>query len=143
MKRTIIIEVLLLLILAVLIACTSMAFIYVTDMNYHITQLSGAGLDNPQYQLIEGTIKYYKGNTHIVLSFAVPTLVAALCDLAAMVLIALHNFPCFKPLIDKLAAKRAAQKQATATAKAEKAETAKQARIEQLTAELNELKKDE
>ncbi|MCM1368657.1 MAG: hypothetical protein NC184_07620 [Roseburia sp.] len=60
-----------------------------------------------------------------------------------MIIIAVKEFPCFKPLIDKLAAKRADRKAARTQAKAEQAETAKRERIDKLTAELEELKKDE
>lgn len=56
-----------------------------------------------------------------------------------MVIIALKDFPVFKPMLDKLSAKRDARKQA----KAAKAVADKQARIERLQSELDALKKDE
>lgn len=139
MKKTIIIEILLLFVFAVLIACTSMAFIYVTNMNFHISQLGKAGLDNPDYQHIQEIIAYYKGNNHIVAAFAVPSLIAAISTLAVIIVIAIKDFPVFKPLLDKFATKKA-EKQ---TAKAQQAAKNKQTRIEQLENELNELKKDE
>ncbi len=133
MKRTIIVEVLLLSVLSISIAGAAICFHRSFNL---IPFIENGHLDEWAVDLFSDLCTLYK-------QIAILALVAALCDIAAMVLIALHNFPCFKPLIDKLAAKRAAQKQATATAKAEKAEADKQARIEQLTAELNELKKDE
>lgn len=70
-------------------------------------------------------------------------LLASLSTLVAMIIIAIKDFPFFKPLVDKFNAKRAARKEQRAAVKAEQAEAAKQARIEQLQAELDELKKDE
>jgi len=58
-------------------------------------------------------------------------------------LFTIKDFPVFKPLVDKFTAKRAAHKEQREAIKAEQAEAAKQARIEQLQAELDELKKDE
>ena len=77
------------------------------------------------------------------LSYAIPSLLAALCTLAAIIIIAIKDFPVFKPFVDKFTAKRAAYKEQRAAIKVEQAEVAKQARIEQLQAELDELKKDE
>ncbi len=79
----------------------------------------------------------------VYLPYGILALVAAIATLAAMIIIAIKDFPVFKPLVDKFNAKRAAHKQASDAAKAEKAEADKKARIEKLTAELEELKKDE
>lgn len=57
----------------------------------------------------------------------------------SMGLVAIKDFPCFKPLADKLQARKEKRTQA----KAERADAGKQARIAQLQAELEELKKDE
>ena len=68
--------------------------------------------------------------------------VLSLAGIAAMVLIAIKDFPVFKPLAEKLQAKLQARRQINVQAKADRAEANKQARIEQLQAELDELKKD-
>lgn len=65
------------------------------------------------------------------------SMVGTITDIIAMVLVALKD-SVFKPILDKLEAK----KQARNEAKALKAEEAKQAKIAELQAQLEELKKD-
>ncbi|WP_438846879.1 hypothetical protein [Anaerocaecibacter muris] len=79
----------------------------------------------------------------IYLPYGILSLLAAIATLTAMIIIAIKDFPVFKPLTDKLADKRAARKEARSQAKAEQAAIAKQDRIDQLKAELDELQKDE
>lgn len=59
--------------------------------------------------------------------------------LAVFITIAIKSFPVFKPLVDK----HNARKQKRAEARAERAEADKQAKIEELERQLEELKKDE
>lgn len=129
MKRTIVIETFLLLTVILLICCGAFLFRYAEDLKLSI-RLSGA--DEMVIERLNET-----------LSLGILTIIFSFANLAAMALIAVQNFPCFKPLLDKLKAKHDAQKAAKETAAAEKAEADKQARIEKLQAELDELKKDE
>lgn len=66
-------------------------------------------------------------------------ILATLTILASMLLVALLNLSIFQPLRDKLAARKQARKEI----KVQKAEANKQARIEALQNELDQLKKDE
>ena len=62
-----------------------------------------------------------------------------IANLTAIILIAIKDFPVFKPLLDKLNAR----KQKRAQEKAVRAEADKQAKIAALEAQLQELKKDD
>ncbi len=73
----------------------------------------------------------YSYNTLALLSF-----IGSVTCLTAIVLIAIKDFPVFKPLADKLTAR----KEKHAQAKAERAEEAKQAKIQAIEAKLEELK---
>ena len=88
-------------------------------------------------------IEVWRNSMQKGLIYAISTLLAAIATLTAMIIIAIKDFPVFKPLTDKLADKRAARKEARSQAKAEQAAIAKQERIDQLKAELDELQKDE
>lgn len=127
MKRSVIIECLLLLTTSILIFLGSW---YLNRAHVSFVHANGVPEDIAPDILSSA----YRFLTHGLLA-----LLAALCTLAAMIMIAIKDFPCFKPLIDKFKARR----EAKAEAKTEKAVADKQARIEQLQAELNELKKDE
>lgn len=88
-----------------------------------------------------GDISYIIAWTHLGYYFnplAICFFIATSTIIATIILIAIKDFTAFQPLRDKLAAR----KQARATAKAEKAEADKKARIEALENELKELKKD-
>lgn len=63
---------------------------------------------------------------------------SAIVSLAVIILVAIKDFPVFKPLLDKLNA----HKQKRVQAKAERAEENKQAKIAELEAQLKELKND-
>ena len=67
------------------------------------------------------------------------SLIAFGCNLSALILFTIKEFQTFQPLIDKYNAR----KQERAAARAAKADADKQKRIEELQAELQELKKDD
>ncbi len=75
----------------------------------------------------------------IYLPYGLISLIASISTFAAMIIIAVKEFPVFQPLIEKIKARKAER----AVAKEEKAQADKQQRIEKLTAELEQLKKDE
>ncbi len=129
MKKTILIELLLLFGFSVALACSIKLFVYANGCIETIEI----------FREYADVVESYRGAMHTAISYAIPSLIAALGTLAAGIIIAVKDFPCFKPLIDKFKAKR----EAKAVAKTEKAEADKKARIEQLQAELDELKKDE
>lgn len=139
MKKTIVIEILLLFVVAWLIPI----MIYHAENIEMYRTLISIYKENPDAFSYESTLAHTIQNLNTQIIYFVFTLLAALATLAAMILVALKDFPVFKPLLDKLAAKRADRKQANDTAKAEKAAADKQARIERLQSELDELKKDE
>ncbi len=87
-------------------------------------------------------IENYSSLLKTLIGYGSVSLLALLADLAAMVLIAIKDFPVFHPLVEKAKAKSTARKQSKEQSKAARAEANKQARIEQLQAELDELKKD-
>lgn len=128
MKRTIVIETILLITVILLICCSVYLF---DDVKWFRFLIRHSMEDEQTVKLL------YKE-----LSLGILTIIFAVANLAAMALIAVQNFQCFKPLLDKLKAKRDARKAAKETAAAEKAEADKQARIEQLQNELDELKKN-
>ena len=130
MKRTIIIEILLLFVLAVLLACTIKLFVYINDLK---EEMEAYGLTSGFGYAV------YSGRISTATSYVIPTFIAAIATAVAMVLVAVFNLPAFKPLVDEMKAR----KEQRAAAKAELAEVAKQQRIEKLQAELDELKKDE
>lgn len=133
MKKTIVIEVLLAFALAMLVVFAIMEFracyYYLQAIEYY----KEIGTDYSEIAIAVNQVTLYG-------TFAT---LAALCTLAAIIIIAIKDFPVFKPLVDKFNAKRAAYKEQREAVKAEQAEAAKQARIEQLQAEIDELKKDE
>lgn len=118
MKKVIIIEILLIIVLSVLIACL-VEFAEVLKIRI----------------LYNGSKEYITQSTLYVIfvSFAI------LCNIAIIVLIALKEFTIFKPLLDKLQARKEQRLQA----KTERAEANKQAKIIELEKQLEELKKDE
>ena len=123
MKKTIIVEILLLFASCMLIAFACWEFIALHNYLVFFDETSGI--------------------TQQLMTRGILALLASLATLAAIIIIAIKDFPVFKPLVDKFNAKRAAYKEQREAVKAEQAEAAKQARIEQLQAELDELKKDE
>lgn len=125
MKKTIIIEVLLLFVTAVL---AYFCVTYWTGVNTYIKH----NLINEQH------LESFRQ----ILTFAIFITIGLLSALAAIILIAIKDFPIFQPLVEKAKAKSNARKQSKEQTKAARTEANKQARIEQLQAELDELKKD-
>lgn len=134
MKRTILIEVLLLFVLSVLVLMMWKCWNSIKVSIYYYknySSLGGHGLTEVFPSIIGDII------------LAVFVTLSGIVIIAVMFLIALKDFPVFKPIHDKFVAKSNARKAVRTQAKADKAEAAKQARIEQLQAELEELKKDD
>lgn len=126
MKRTIVIEILLLIAAIAMIACCVQFFVMVAN---DLETIEWFKQENQEY------LSWYR----FVLQYSIfgsLSLLATLADLAAMVLIALRDIPKLKAWIEQ---RKAARK----VAKAEKAEADKQTRIAMLQAELDQLKKDE
>lgn len=137
MKRTVFIEILLLVVLGVLLYISINSFIGASRSFIWAKRFSEEAYE-------EYIIETYRSQAMRLLLFGLLLyLPAALADIAAMVLIAVKEFPVFKPLTDKIAARHAARKDARAAAKTAKAEAEKQKRIEELEAELHNLNKDE
>ena len=130
MKKRIILEVCLLFVFCWLIACNIIWWQSVASTINDIDYLQSIND-------IE-TVTYLKESLNLGLTYAVFSLIAAIVTLSSIIIIVVDS-PYFKPLLEKLEAKKNARK----TAKTEKAEITKQKRIEQLENELNELKKDE
>lgn len=141
MKRTIAIEALLFFIVAVLI------YLFISNLISAVQNLNFAN-DLLNSRLEEGyseevalrevdNIKEI--STRQVLFATLLYLPAAIADFTSIVLIAVFPLPGIKPLVEKVQARR----EARFAARAEKAEADKQKRIEELQAELDELKKDE
>lgn len=126
MKRTILIEILLLIAAIVMIACCVQFFIIVAN---DLETIEWFKQENQEY------LSWYRFVWQYSI-FGSLSLLAALADLAAMILIALRDIPKLKAWVER-------RKAARADAKAEKAEADKQARIAALQAELDQLKKDE
>lgn len=109
MRKTVCVEIMLAFIFSALIAIASWRLSYVVEMR--------AWLDAGAFTNIEAQ----KANIYTSLIYSVIAIIAALCDLAAMIIIAIKDFPVFKPLVDKLTAKRAAHKEQREAIKAEQA----------------------
>lgn len=127
MKRTIIIEILLLFVLAVVVAITWIYWDSIKVLIYYYEK----------YYYSEGhslTEVFPQITSNIIT--AIFTTLGGIVTIITMILIAIKDFPVFKPLFDKVSAR----KQARAQVKAEKAEADKQNRIAALEAELEELK---
>ena len=139
MKKAIVIEILLVAVFAVLLTCAIIALKDIPSMKEYIDWYNTLSPDYPDYDLVETTAWEIRAYMPILLKIGIPALIAAVADLAAITIIAIKDFPVFKPLVDKFKAR----KEQRAAAKAEQAATAKQERIEKLPAELDELKKGE
>lgn len=141
MKKTILIEILLFFVFVWLIYGT---VIWWSSANYEVVELkhflTNFSPDNfATFETYTNTLAGLKSYTARAVTCAIISTLATLSTLAAIIVIAIKDISCFKLLIDKIKAKLEERK----IAKAEKAEADKQARIEQLQAELDELKKDE
>lgn len=138
MKKTIIVETALIVILAISITF-AVEYWGLTSKLIDELKIFKNNFNPSNYFSYYPELNYYHNTIKHNAIYGSLSLIAAFATLAAMVLIALKDFPVFKPMLDKLTAKRADRKQA----KAEKAAADKQARIERLQSELDELKKDE
>lgn len=139
MKKTIMIETLLLFVFCVALACSIKILDYAVTVSKSLEHYLNGDITYFDPALQNDQIRYYTDLYHTALSYGIPALFAAVADLAAMVIIAVKDLPCFKPFVDKFKARKTARNQA----KAEQAAIAKQERIDKLQAELDELKKDE
>ena len=132
MKKSIVIFIF----LAITFVLTTVAASKLLYYAYSVNESIEHNIHNPN---LKDWISIWRDMFDVYFPFGLMSLFAALATLAAMIIIAIKDFPVFQPLLAKLNAKRDARKQA----KAEKAEADKQARIEQLQSELEQLKKDE
>lgn len=140
MRKTIIIEILLIFVFAVLLSCAFKLIDYAVDVSNTLDLLPYLGLeDNQRTELTN----QYQGFMTTALCFGIPALLAAITTVAVMAIIAIHDFPVFKPLADKIKAKCVARKERRAAEKIERDQAKKQERIARLQSELDELKKDE
>lgn len=146
MKKTIIIEILMLLSICVLIAsaikfCT-LAHLQATNIERWTNLYNQIPVQSEDWSVVSRriealtTINELKKLYSSYIVYAIFALLAAVADLAAMVLVALRDIPALR---EKLAARKTRR----AEQKAEQAAIDKQERIERLQAELEELKKDE
>lgn len=129
MKRIVFIEIVLTLTTILLICCCAAFFWYATQLKPSLQP----NLFEESYRQI--LVRNYA----ITITLAILSIIFAITNIVVMFFTALNNLSAFKPLADKLAAKRAAREEQ----RAEQAVVAKQERIAKLEAELDELKKDE
>ncbi len=135
MKKTVIIEILLVCVLAILLSCAIITLREIPSINRYISYFHTLSPNDPNYDLVyitAGTGNIYKP---IFLGIGIPALIAAVADLAAIIIIAIKDFPIIKRWVDNFKTKCATKKQIRNT-------IAKQKRIKQLQSELDELKKD-
>lgn len=137
MKKTLIIELILTIVFAITLA-VAIYFWKGVQTTINAINLFKSHNDNFYSQIIED---YYISLKPLI-GYGTVSLLALLADLAAMVLIAIKDFPVFKPLVEKLQAKSQARKHSKEQAKAARAEANKQAKIAELESQLEELKKD-
>lgn len=126
-----------------LIVTFALSTIVTIKLLYCAVSVSVAINQNYQNPNMQDWVRIWREMFDLYFPYGILSLLATLGTLVALIFVAIKDFPVFKPLIDKFNAKRAARKEQRAAVKAEQAEEAKQARIEQLQAELDELKKDE
>lgn len=135
MKKTVIIEILLVCVLAILLSCAIISLRDIPSMNDYIEYFTNLDPKDGNYEIayiIASNTEYY---VNTFLSIGIPTLIAAVADLAAIIIIAIKDFPIIKRWVDNFKTKCATKKQIRNT-------IAKQKRIKQLQSELDELKKD-
>lgn len=139
MKKTVIIEILLLFVFGFLLAILTMFFRSLQNNIQGLNMLES--FNNPDYygESIDLTKKTI--NTDII--YIVFTILSCFADIAVIVLIAIKDFPVFQPIVDKYTAWATARKADNQAKANEVAEAKKQQRIADLEKELNELKKDE
>ncbi len=129
MKRSIVISILLLFVSASLICISVM---YWKSVNHFIQLYEVNFRQTLSWDEFARDYSFYK-----TLSYAIISVLAAISSLVSIILIAVKDFPVFKPIVDKFTAR----KEKCAQAKAERTEAKKQAKISELEAQLEELKK--
>lgn len=134
MKRTIIIVLIMILTLGVSLACTVVFMRYGIEYRNSIKYYSDYFPD---------LVDIWRENMRKAFTYGVFSLLSSVGIFIAMVILAVRDFPVFRPLIDKLHSKLQAKRAAHKEKRAKQAEIAKQERISKLQAELDELKKDE
>lgn len=135
MKKTVIIEILLVCVLAILLSCAIISLRDIPSMNDYIEYFTNLDPKDGNYEIayiIASNTEYY---VNTFLSIGIPTLIGAVAVLAAIIIIAIKDFPIIKRWVDNFKTKCATKKQIRNT-------IAKQKRIKQLQSELDELKKD-
>ena len=133
MKRTIIIEIILLIALSI-----SIYFVYYFfNSVYNLKETIDIYSTQTGYDYSE-VIQQLNESIKINSIYGTLTIVSSLANTAVITLIAIKDFPAFQPLRDKLSARKQARQQA----KAEKAEEKKQETIKALEDYLDELKKE-
>lgn len=138
MKKTIIVEIAIMVTLTIAIIFAVEYWKYVSNLIDALTRFKEQ-YNSTNYFSYYPDLNYYNSAIKHNVIYGILALLAALATLTAMIIIAIKDFPCFKPLVDKLQAKRAARKQAHA----EQEQIRKQERIAELQSELDALKKDE
>lgn len=126
MKRTILIEILLLSVLAILIAFNVYFWGFIKALYDRLNTVDSAARS------------YIYDNINSDLPYGIIGLIACIATLTAIILIAIKDFSVFKPLVDKINARKEARNKV----KVDKAEQAKQNKIEALEKQLEELKKE-
>lgn len=136
MKKTIVIETLLLIVLAVLLSCAIITLKDISSMNEYIEHFNTLPPNDANYDIGFIIVANTKVYVCKYLSIGIPAIIAAVADFTAIIITAVRDIPIIKQSIESFKAKRTARKEQRAT-------TAKQERIDKLQAELDELKKDE
>lgn len=134
MKKSILLTVLMVFIFVVLIVLDVYFWRAVNSYIQAIQTLKG--YTDSQYQEI--ITEFQQGLTKLAIYGSVTT-IASVATLAAIILIATKDLPILKHISDKLAVRKEKRTQA----KAERAQANKQAKIQALEQQLEELKKDE
>ena len=136
MKKTIAIEIILTLIFAVLLMSAIIAFKYIPLFRSYIDWYQSLSTDYPDYDMVSVAATNYEFFIQKLLIIGIPSLIAAVADLAAIIIIAVKDIPQVKQHIADFKIRRQERR-------AEHTAVAKRERIDKLQAELDELKKDE
>lgn len=136
MKKTIAIEIILTLIFAVLLMSAIIAFKYIPLFRSYIDWYQSLSTDYPDYDMVSVAATNYEFFIQKLLIIGIPSLIAAIADLAAIIIIAVKDIPQVKQHIADFKIRRQERR-------AEHAAVAKRERIDKLQTELDELKKDD
>lgn len=137
MKRTIIIEVFLFIVFAITIYFNFVFWNSIRDTKNLIDLYSQ--ITSYDYTTI---IEEFKKSIHTYTIYGSLTIISSVFILLTIILIAVKDFPVFKPITDKIKVKLDKNKATRAEQKALKAEAQKQTQIERLEKKLEELKKN-